>query len=276
MIFFDPKNPNKYDRLKKELIPYTLNDSYGKNFVRKKFGKGDGGYVLAYNEEYFDNKSFSFLSYGIGGDPSGVSFEQSLDKIGIKDPSIHMYDGSIDDLPIEINNSSFFKEYLTQYNFKKHVTNLITKSNSDRFILKMDIEGCEYDWLTEENLEILYDTFDQFTLEVHGLIEEVPDGWIIDQPTQDAKNNLQKKVDFFKRLNEHFYLFHIHGNNHSPRFVDLPDSLELTYVNKKISKKLGINNNPCPDDVDEANYEGREDYELDWWIYRLAFLKEIS
>ena len=131
----------------------------------------------------------------------------------------------------------------------------------------MDIEGCEYDWLTEENLKILFDTFDQLTLEVHGLIEEVPDGWIIDPPIQDAKDNLQKKIDFFKRLNEYFYLFHIHGNNHSPRFVDFPDSLELTYVNKKVCKKLGINNNPCPDnDVDEANYEGREDYVLDWWV----------
>ena len=267
MIFFDPRNPNKYENLKRELIPYTLNDLNDKNLIKKKFGNGDGGYILACHDKYFDNESFSFLSYGIGGDPSGVSFEQSLDKIGIKNLFIDMYDGSIDSLPTEVSGSSFFKEYLTPYNFKKHVTNLIEKSNSDKFILKMDIEGCEYDWLTEENLKILFDTFDQLTLEVHGLIEEVPDGWIIDPPIQDAKDNLQKKIDFFKRLNEYFYLFHIHGNNHSPRFVDFPDSLELTYVNKKVCKKLGINNNPCPDnDVDEANYEGREDYVLDWWV----------
>ena len=131
----------------------------------------------------------------------------------------------------------------------------------------MDIEGCEYDLLTKDNLEILFNTFDQFSLEVHGLIEEVPDGWVIEPKIKDAKDNLQKKIDFFQNLNEHFYLFHIHGNNHSPRFVDFPDCLELTYVNKKVAKKLEINNKPCPDkDVDEANFEGREDYVLDWWV----------
>lgn len=267
MIFFDNKNPNKYEKLKRELIPYNLNSSCGKNLIKKKFGNGDGGYVLAYHGDYFNDQSFSFLSYGVGCDPLGISFEQSLTNLAIKDLAIHMYDGSIEALPTEIDNSSFFKEYLTQNNFKEHVEKLIAESKSEKFILKMDIEGCEYDWLTKDNLEILFNTFDQFSLEVHGLIEEVPDGWVIEPEIQDAKDNLQKKIDFFQNLNEHFYLFHIHGNNHSPRFVDFPDCLELTYVNKKVAKKLEINNKPCPDkDVDEANFEGREDYVLDWWV----------
>lgn len=76
MIFFDTKNPNKYEKLKRKIIPYNLNSSCGKNLIKKKFGNGDGGYVLAYHEDYFNDQSFSFLSYGVGSDPLGVSFEQ--------------------------------------------------------------------------------------------------------------------------------------------------------------------------------------------------------
>jgi hypothetical protein len=205
------------------------------------------------------------LSYGIGDDPLGVSFEQCFSKIPKIKCYIEMYDGSIDKVPALISNSIFKKEYLTKDNFEDHVCWLKLR-NSDHYILKMDIEGCEYDVFTEENFGLLKE-FDQFTLEVHGLIEEVPDGWVIESAIQDAKNNLEKKVNFFKNLNKDFYLFHIHGNNHAPRYDDFPDSLELTYVNKKIGKSAGISQQACPDlSVDQRNYDSREDYKLSWWI----------
>ncbi len=273
MLFFDENNPNKYSALKKELVPHDLVYLPDVKYEKKKFGKGDGSYVLAYYDDNFYGESVSVLSYGIGNDPLGVSFEESFNELGIKFLIINMYDGSIDELPVGIACALFFKEHLTPDNFKDHVADLLGEGymsgilRPNVLILKMDIEGNEYSWLTEENLKILADTFDQFTLEVHGLIEESPEGWIYDEATLEAKNNLQMKVDFFKKLNQHFYLFHIHGNNHAPRYVDFPDSLELTYVNKKIGKSIGISQQRCPDlSVDEPNFDGRPEFILDWWI----------
>lgn len=254
MIFFDPNNPNKYSSLKKRLIPYNLSYSE-KTLKKKRFGCGDGGYVLG----DFRMDNLSILSYGVGNDPLGLGFEQSFE-----DVEIHLYDGSCDGLPSNVDGATFVKENLNSRNFKKHVERLNKNTNK---ILKMDIEGSEYEFLTRENLEICFQNFDQIAIEVHGLIEEVPEGWVIESAIQKAKNNLALKIDFFNKLNERFYLFHIHGNNHSPRYVDFPDSLELTYINKKLVKEEGVNKTRCPDLlVDEPNWDGREDYYLDWWI----------
>ena len=40
-----------------------------------------------------------------------------------------------------------------------------------------------------------------------------------------------KSFEVFEMLSWDFELWHIHGNNHSPRYVDFPDSLELTFLN---------------------------------------------
>lgn len=254
MIFFDEKNPNKYAALKKRLVPYNL--SYLDQTVKKKrFGSGDGGYVLG----DFRMDNLSILSYGVGNDPLGLGFEQSFE-----DAEIHCYDGSCDGLPTEIDGVTFVQENLNPTNFKNHVKRLNKNTNK---ILKMDIEGCEYDWLTNENLEICFENFDQIAIEVHGLIEEVPEGWIIEKQAMEAKKDTDKKKRFFNKLNDRFYLFHIHGNNHAPRYVDFPDSLELTYINKKLVRREGVNKTRCPDlSVDEPNWDGREDFVLDFWI----------
>lgn len=262
MIFYDPKNPNKYSLLKKRLVPYDLYDEeFGCFFQKKRFGRGDGGYVLACHDNYFPNNSISVLSYGIGNDPEGVGFEHEFSKLGA---SLDLYDGWVDDCPLFINNAVFRKENLTEHNFCRHIEKF---KKGGINILKMDIEGCEYRFLTKENLELCFETFDQIAIEVHGLIEETPEGWIYNKETLEAKNNLYIKDEFFRKLNDRFYLFHIHGNNHSPRYVDFPDSLELTYVSKKIAEKHGVCKTWCPDKkVDEANFEGREDYIINWYI----------
>jgi hypothetical protein len=131
----------------------------------------------------------------------------------------------------------------------------------------MDVEGCEYEFLNGVNLNICATTFDQIVMEVHGLIEEIPEGWIIEAAIQNAKNNLQKKCEFFEKLNNHFHLIHIHGNNHSPRYVDFPDSLELTYINRNLFNKRRICKQRCPDPLlDQPNFDGRAEYVLDYWI----------
>lgn len=252
MLFFDPNNPNKYKRLKKLLVPYSF------DIKKTKVGSGDGGYVI------HKKNTEKVLSYGIGNDPKGVSFDTECLKLGAE---VHMYDGAIKSFPLKIEgNGKFFSEYLNEVNFRDHVEKLNIENPEDS-VLKMDIEGCEYDWLTDENLNILTDNFAQFTIEVHALIEEIPEGWVLEPQLLEAKQNPQKVIKFFERLNEEFTLWHIHGNNHAPRYVDFPDSLELTYLNNNYySDNNGIDYSDFPiEGLDEPNFEGREDYKLDWW-----------
>lgn len=255
MIFFDEKEPNKYRKLKRILAPY-------KHPIKKvKVGSGDGGYVV--DPMGVD----TVLSYGIGDDPYGVSFETEMLNRGCR---VDMYDGSIDTFPVKLSNSkgiaNFYSEHLNAENFKLHVKNLEIRDPAST-VLKMDIEGHEYDWLTDENFQTLYENFAQFTIEVHSLIEEVPEGWIIEPQMQDAKNNPNKVLDFFEKVSEAFSLWHIHGNNHAPRYVDFPDSLELTYLNKDYYSDYEKETEPFPiKGLDEPNFHGRDDYVIDWFL----------
>jgi hypothetical protein len=54
MIFFDKKSPDKYENLKRELIPYTLNSSCGKNLIKKNEPNFEGreDYVLDWWTNY--------------------------------------------------------------------------------------------------------------------------------------------------------------------------------------------------------------------------------
>lgn len=262
MMFFDQSRPNKYSRLKRELTPLLLKDNKSVNekfLTRKRYGKKDGSYVLV--PELIKEGS-AVLSYGIGDDPLGVSFEQEIGSLG---HHVFMYDGSVIFAPAEIENGTFRREYLSESNFCHHVAGL--DENGENHILKMDIEGHEYKWLSQSNLELLAENFAQFTVEVHSLIEEIPDGWVIEPQMLAAKQDLELRLSFFKKLNSEFHLFHIHANNHSPRHLDFPDSLELTYVNKKVADSVGVYPFSFPiEGLDEPNFEGREDYVCDWWV----------
>ena len=257
MIFFDENNPNKYKKLKKLLVPKKTEITPKK----VKVGSGDGGYVLD------PSRVDTVLSYGIGENKEAMSFEIEMLKMGCK---VHMYDGALEQLPIKNpekkgGDPKFFSENLDADNFKKHVNRLQIKSRNTA-VLKMDIEGHEYSWLTSDNLKILSDNFGQFCIEVHSLIEETPQGWVLEPQLKEAKENKQKVLSFFQKLNDKFTLTHIHGNNHSPRYVDLPDCLELTYVNNDVIGVGGIDYSRFPvDGLDEPNYNMREDYVLDWW-----------
>jgi len=259
MIYFDSLNPNKYAQLKKLLSPCEGRTNNGQILTKKRYGKGDGSYVLCPELILSDS---AVLSYGIGEDKEGTTFEREL----APNHPVFCYDPNPKSLEALWGVScSFDTEALTKDNFKYHCAGL--DENGRNHILKMDVEGCEYDWLTDENMDLLIRCFGQFTIEVHGLIEEVPEGWVIEPAVMDAKKKLNKKVDFFAKLNKYFNLFHIHANNHAPRYVDFPDSLELTYLNKFCVHYMKPDLTRYPKEgLDEPNFGGREEYLLDWWI----------
>ena len=253
MTFFDEQKPNKYSALKKLLVPVDLPYEF------RRMGKGDGSYVIPK-----EITSARTLSFGIGDDPEGISFEQEISKLGM----VHMYDASIDKIPAPIEGDyTFFKKYVTKDNFTKCVGMFIDFGAFH--ILKMDIEGHEYDVFDSyENIQLL-DLFEVVCFEVHSLIEEIPDGWILEPQLAAAKKDRDKVRRFFENINKSFYLWHIHANNHAPKYVDFPDSLELTYINKRIAPAFDyfLQSKSFPiDGLDEPNYNGRADYVLNWWI----------
>ena len=259
MIFFDLKEPNKYSFLKKRIVPKDID-----SLTRKRYGKPrDGSYVFA--EQLFNNSRA--ISYGINSDADGTSFEENA--FSLVD-QIHMYDGTIEKYPgreILPSNAKFFKENVYGYNFSNHFDKIFNKED-DKYIIKMDIDGFEYDVILN-NQEIFKKYISQISFECHGLIEEHPPEWNVEEIILNVKKDKQLKINFFDFMNENFVLFHAHANNHCPIYVDFPETLELLYVNKKELKNIGFQ--PCTnkmpiEGLDFPNYSGRPDYILDWWL----------
>jgi hypothetical protein len=259
MIFFDLKEPNKYSFLKKRIVPKHIN-----SLTRKRYGNpGDSSYIFA--KEIFDNSRI--LSYGINSDLDGTSFEECVfDSVD----AIHMYDGTIEKYPSRENlpqNAKFFKENVYGYNFSNHFDRIFNKED-DRYLIKMDIDGWEYD-VIQNNQDIFKKYISQISFECHGLIEENPSEWKIEPIIANVKKDKQLKMSFFDFMNEHFVLFHAHANNHCPTYAGFPETLELLYVNKK--EVDDIDCQPCEykmpiDGLDFPNYDCRPDYILDWWL----------
>lgn len=119
-------------------------------------------------------------------------------------------------------------------------------------IIQMDIEGSEFDVLNS-----YCGTFSnvlQLIIELHF----------------NFKGNLDSWSRILQKLNQHFYLIHIHGNNFSSigKYAPVPDVIECTYINKSIVNE-SLNDEhlsyPIPN-LDYPNRSDRKDIKLDWWI----------
>lgn len=176
----------------------------------------DGGYVLV------DRPSTSdVLSFGISTD---VSFERAMAERGHRS---FMFDHTIDALPeahplftwfkVGIRGSAASSEPLLPLD--EHVRRLPDLSPS--LILKMDVEGAEWDVFSSLPAGGL-DRFEQIVLEVHWLRN-------LDDPAfQD------RVLRSMQALNARFTLFHVHANNcRELGFVGgfaVADVLELSFV----------------------------------------------
>lgn len=70
--------------------------------------------------------------------------------------------------------------------------------------------------------------------------------------------NYNDKVKCFEKLSNTHYIVHAHGNNYGQVINNIPDVIELTYVNKKYfdsiprlnTQQLPIANNSYSSDID--------------------------
>lgn len=230
------------------LTPYEIDK--GKVRVGPEF---DGGYVLADCIDSID----SVFSYGIG---SNVGFDLSFAQKGVR---VHMYDHTISTLPTEHQNFDFHREGIGPIEIpevpigtlEKHMMN--AEVLSDRNILKIDIEGAEWDVLSVVSEELL-SKFEQILIEVHMLTY-----------LEHASHN-EKMFRALQKLTRTFTLFHVHANNWSPlAFVGgfpVVDVLELSFIRSNLVSR-SPNQTIFPTRYDGVNRPDVRDYILSFFPF---------
>jgi hypothetical protein len=246
---------------------------YNINSPKIRLGsQSDGGYVVP---ELILEKCTSLLTYGYGGDKSYEdAFIAKYDKPNyIFDHTMNQEKWSVGEqyyYPEGLGNSTYYKEESNRLfqllnNKKDEISNALETFSTNQQIknvkslkkvlndsyelskqlmdalslktprehynqlklegdvfLKIDTEGAEYDYVINEDIDDLASFTVGIILEVH---------WI-DQP-----QNQSKFIEMMEKLNKHFVLTHVHGNNWGGEFTyeghTLPKVPEFTFVNRK-------------------------------------------
>ena len=207
----------------------------------------DGGYITT---EKSINDSVALFSYGISDD---ISFEEDYIKLSGK--NCYSFDHTIYEIKtIYPNNFYFNKEGLSRIktsqtnNFIEHYNQ---RNINGRVLLKMDIEEAEYEYFLNTDIELLSKITTGIIIEFHWLEKE-------------KFRNLF--IECINKLNNFFYICHIHGNNYSNTFKwnnqSIPNVLEITLVPKELNPNAIIDTATYPTELDRPNLFGIKDYDL--------------
>ena len=221
-----------------------------KGFALTRVGSNnDGGYIML---DDFKDVEIAY-SFGIG---SNIDWEEDAVSRGVK---VYGYDPTIMELPYECPNLHFRKIGIAGKDDQVHrlySLDTILKENGhlgkDNLILKMDVEGAEWDFLQEVTSEVL-SQFNQISFELH---------------TMTDIGNRDKVIQGLQKLKETHEPVWIHGNNagtyECSGNIKIPNAFEITYVSKKIYDLMDVTYH-CPIDLDDENIEDFFDIELDNW-----------
>lgn len=226
---------------------------YNVFLTKKRLGPNeDGGYVLP---EFVLNNCSALFTYGVGNE---VRFEYEF-KDTYKTP-IYMFDHTVGREEYHGDNEHFFPIGLgfgeNCGDFPEHYQKL---NIAGPVLLKIDIEGGEYEYFLKTDIEKFESTVMGMILEVH---------WF------DDLKNRQNLVEILKKINRHFILCHAHGNNWGGLWdfegLSIPKVMELTFINKKFVEIFIPDEEHYPiKDLDVSNWPGKEDYDL-------SFLNQIK
>lgn len=177
---------------------------------------------------------------------------------------VFMYDMTIDALPQQHKNFHFFKEGIAGRKIEEEsldtLENFVTRNgheNAEHMILKMDVEGAEWGFLSTVSSELL-NRFDQIVFEFHNMI----------QPKTPAE--IESTLAAFRKINATHTPVHIHGNI-GGAFLNLegigifPDIPEVTYVRNENHVLEDDNEILLPIDLDECNHPFFPDIPLGYW-----------
>lgn len=220
-----------------------------KDYIRVG-GNGDGGYVML---DSFDRINCVY-SIGVGAE---IRFDEFFANRGL---DVYMFDHTIDSIPSNDIHLHWNRVGICGSGTQKF-DDLITLDdmvgdfssvNGNVAILKMDVEGFEWDVLSTVKSESL-DIFDQIVMEFHGLHD---------------LNNRRKILIGLENLNKTHQLVHVHANNAGTVIeIDgwvLPDLLEVTYVNKN-NYEIIPSDRCFPTALDSKNIELFPEITLGYW-----------
>jgi hypothetical protein len=230
------------EELLNEIKPYSLPFK----MVRVGNPLRDGGYGLY---EKFTIESDAVYSFGVGQLPEQVEFDRQMASLGKK---VYMYDYSVDGPPIDHENFIFHKEFVSSenaYEFLK-INGDLDKNN---LLGQFDIEGAEYEMILNVE-DDFFNHFSQLCFEFHEL-----------------SNPTIEKIEAFRKLNDKYYLYHIHANNHTDIFDEsgqMPYALEISFLRKDLVKNINpyLDKNPRPIlGIDRSCCLERPEFYLNWW-----------
>jgi hypothetical protein len=223
------------------------------NFDKKiRLGtNNDGGYVFGELDGEYD----CYISAGVSNEES---FSRDfIAKYNMNKYNSYAFDGTINDYPYEFTKDiTFIKKNIDSYFDIKHANLSFLMNKYSNIFLKMDIEGGEYPWLLHLN-ENQQNKFKQIVIEFHGI-------------TNDGYNcNYNDKVKCLQNLSKTHYIVHAHGNNFAPILNNIPDVIELTYINKNYFNSVPELNTvelPIPN-LDFPNSNSLNDYNLNFYPF---------
>jgi hypothetical protein len=214
---------------------------------------GDGGYVFAELDGGYD----CYIS-------AGVSDEESFSRdfinyYNMNGSDCFAFDGTINDYPYHYTqNIQFIKKNISNYNDDHNTDLSFLTAKYNNIFLKIDIEGGEYPWILLLD-ESQLDSFKQIVIEFHGITN---DKWGC---------NYNDKVKCFEKLSNTHYIVHAHGNNYGEVINNIPDVIELTYVNKKYFDSVPrLNTQQLPIvNLDFPNNSYSSDIDLNFYPFKI-------
>lgn len=225
-----------FQKFRSLLSPMDVIDSNYRR-VGKDF---DGGYVML--DDFSGDNITAAYSFGISND---VSWDEEMAKAGI---DVYMYDHTIEKLPKENKRFFFFKQGVTGKPEEglETLSTLMARNGhqeSNKLILKMDIEGYEWGVFEETSIHVI-EQFVQIVIEFHGL------------SPKRSKEELSLVFKVLEKINKTHQSIHVHANGHTPVSWlgewALPELLEVTYVRRKdYAKRLIQNTRTFPTSIDQ-------------------------
>lgn len=209
----------------------------------------DGGYIML--DDFKEN--YRAYSFGIGND---VSWDDWVSNKGIQ---VFCYDHTIDGLPHQNSKLSFFKIGITDEDKPEDnllsLTTLLKRNgdeNNNDLILKMDVEGAEWNFINSIDEEILTQ-FRQMTFELHNLTDIF---------------EFDKRYKGLLKLQKTHCPVWVHANNalgiENAISTSIPPLLEITYVRRDTYELQDTQYN-SPIDIDAPNMLEFLDVELEKW-----------
>ncbi|WAV99782.1 FkbM family methyltransferase [Oxalobacter aliiformigenes] len=177
----------------------------------------DGGYIML--DDFHEN--MIAYSYGISND---VSWDLDMANHHIH---CYMYDHTITSLPQESLYFHWRKEGICGIKKTDHCNTLDSHINHNghasnkNLILKMDVEGAEWDALINLDEKTL-NQFQQMVFEFHDMYDP---------------HRYSMICRVLEKLNKTHQCIHVHGNNYGPRKCSnklvIPHALEVLYARKE-------------------------------------------